>query len=942
MPSSAGDWRFLGSRLAHRLFALFVLAALVPLGLSDWLSSTAVNQLAETLNLQSRARVTRQVSRQVFDRLLTAKTLLRALPPSAPPPGARLPGVGQVFHHLTLMDADGRVVWSTAAASDLARTWAAASQRAVDRSAGSSAAMPQAGAGRTVELRAFALPGPSAAILLSIAEDGGARWIATMNPAFLWAPVADALDDTAWRVLNTQGQTLFSTNADAMPRAAAHQAAGASPADPADFRFRLFLRGEFGTPDWVFVQSTPPRRVVWQGWPLPLWLGLVAAATLLLIALLAQWQIRRMLGPLEQLTQGTRKLAAGDIGTRVNVGSADEIGMLAEAFNDMAARIGAQFNALEGLAAIDRDILTGAAMERLAGRLLDRLRALYPAAYASIVWQHDRRTLRLALLPGYGQADPATALQTRDTVLDEQTAMAWEQLQHDTQCTARNVAGTGDVARRPWLHAALESGLEWLAILPLRERERVRALIAIALPAPLAPEQLQPAHELRDRLAVAFAARAREHELVHQATHDSLTGLVNRHGLHDRLDALLSALPPPATLAVLYIDLDHFKDVNDSRGHEAGDVLLCQAGTRLRGCVPADAIVARQGGDEFTIVLPHADAAAARAVADAAVERLAQPFALLGSEHRVGASVGIALSPPHGVTRDELMRCADVALYAAKAAGRSRATFFDPAIDAQVREHAALTVDLHHAIEHGEFVVFYQPRVRASDGAMFSAEALIRWRHPRRGLLGPDCFIALAESSGLIGIIGAWMLDAACRQIATWRLQGLGLRRLSVNVSPQQLTQGDLLEQVRAVLQRHNVPATALELEITESLLVGDNAHAFTQLAALRNMGVSIALDDFGTGYASMAALRKMPLDVLKVDRSFVTDLETDSAALPVIRAIIALGKAGHLHLVAEGVETEQQAKLLRDLGCDELQGFLYCEPVPPEKFSRLPGLGRG
>ena len=381
--------------------------------------------------------------------------------------------------------------------------------------------------------------------------------------------------------------------------------------------------------------------------------------------------------------------------------------------------------------------------------------------------------------------------------------------------------------------------------------------------------------------------------------------------------------------------------MNDNRGHAAGDTLLRLASERLRARVQADALVARQGGDEFTIVLPQADAATAQAVADTVIRAMSEPFHLRGGDVQVGASIGIALCPQHAAERDELLRCADIALYAAKAYGRGRAQLFNPALDTEARALATLLSDLRQAVARGEFVAFYQPRVRASDGVVSSAETLIRWQHPQRGLLFPDAFISVAESAGLIAPIGRWILDAACQQLADWRRSGIDLPRLSVNVSPVQLSSGTLIAEVRAALERHALPPGALELEITESLLVDDNQAAFAQLATLRDMGVTIALDDFGTGYSSMAALRKLPIDVMKIDRSFVTDLETDASALPSVRAIVALAQAAQLHLVAEGVETEMQASMLRELGCHELQGYLYSRPVTPAQFVQLPGLRR-
>ena len=911
------------------MFALFVLAALVPLALSDWLSSTAVNTVARQLHLQSQEQQTRQVSRQVLERLLTARSLLRALPFAPPAPGGRPPGLGRTFRALLLLTPQGQTEWASPGAAELLQVWQTATpstppvQPTVDPAEGAT----------PVLLRTRIEPGQPSRILLAAMQGGHPIWLAELDPTFLWTPIHDAAEGGVWRVSDASGHSLYPDRENS-PRGEQTSIPGES-----SLAFRLFLGGDFGAPDWIFTQQIPPPKVRWLGWPLPLWLGLVAVATLLFIALLAQRQIRRTLAPLERLTASTRSLASGNVNARVPVERNDEFGVLAGAFNDMAARLGAQFQALEGLAAIDRDILAGASVDSLAQRVLEQLDMLYPQAEAVVIWQQDEGIVRRATLWHDGKSG-RVVFDAHDIVCDALTNAQGPILQLDQVLSAsmlqRRRTDTQDMS---CLSSLMATTTDWLALFPLHQADAVRALILLGFADRPVQTTLRAAAELRDRLAVAFAAQDRERALVHQATHDSLTGLINRHGLHEHLDALLAPERPAPALALLYIDLDHFKDVNDSRGHAAGDALLRLASERLRACVQTEVLVARQGGDEFTLVLPEADAAKALTVADIVIRAMSEPFQLPGGNAQVGASVGIALCPQHARSRDELLRCADIALYAAKAEGRGRAQLFSTALDTEARALAALLADMRAALSRGEFVAYYQPRVNAADGTASSAEALIRWQHPQRGLLYPDAFIGLAETSGLIVPMGRWMLQTACQTLADWQRNGLGLKRVSVNVSPAQLAPGDLVEQVCAALALSGLAPEALEIEITESLLVDDNQHTFDQITALRAMGVTVALDDFGTGYSSMAALRKLPIDVMKIDRSFVTDLETDASALPSVRAIVALAQAAHLHLVAEGVETPAQAQMLRELGCHELQGYLYSRPVPVTEFVRLPCL---
>ena len=914
-----------GGRLARRLFVLFVGVALLPLAVSDWLSHIAATQVASDLQRQRQGQTTRQVSRQVFDRLLAARLLIESWPavPAQAPSAGVMPGLGAVFVRAAQVDAAGHLAWT----SDAQAAEALAGFPAIGDSPRPT--LPRARE-TAVQLHVMAPAGRAPAIWLHRATLT-THWLAEVDPAHLWGPVRDAGDDAAWLVRDAHGRTLLSLRGADYPGDAASPGTPARDATTFDAASPLFLDGSFATGDWTFVQRAPQPVVRWLGHPLGAWLALVAAATLLTIAWLARRQIRRLLEPLERLTIGTSQLAAGHGRTRVVVRRDDEIGRLASSFNHMAERIEAQFDALAGMTAIDRDILDGAPLPRVAERVLDRLADECPQAVTAVAWLDGPHRLVHAWR-GAASADGKT--HTATTTLDEDMCARWHAL--DTELLGPAEA----FGPAPWLPPPPGGGTDdVLVLLPVRLQECTAAVVTLRLPAPVTADLQQRASNLRDRLSVAMAARSREQELVHRAAHDSLTGLVNRYGLHQRLDAWLTS--PQAELAVLFIDLDHFKDVNDSRGHAAGDELLCEASARLQSVASAKALVSRQGGDEFAIVLPGADATQAEACARAVVTALGRPFVLRETTQVLGASVGVSLCPAHGREREELLRRADVALYAAKAAGRGRHVLFTPEFDAAAQERLTLLAELRTAIEREEFVVHYQPRVQASDGTIRSAEALVRWAHPQRGLVMPGAFIGLAESAGLIDAIGGLVLEGACRQLACWQRDGVAIARVSVNVSPQQLASGRLPALVRALLDRHRLPGHLLELEVTESLLVGDAVDAATQLAQVRAWGVTIAMDDFGTGYSSMSVLRQLPIDVMKVDRSFVTDVCDDRGALAVTRAIVALAKSMSLHLVAEGVETEAQAALLARLGCDELQGFLYSRAVPAEQLAQLSGLRR-
>ncbi|WP_217922628.1 putative bifunctional diguanylate cyclase/phosphodiesterase [Miltoncostaea oceani] len=440
-------------------------------------------------------------------------------------------------------------------------------------------------------------------------------------------------------------------------------------------------------------------------------------------------------------------------------------------------------------------------------------------------------------------------------------------------------------------------------------------------------------------LAAALANMAAWRLSEQQGLRDPLTRLPNRTLLAERLLRRVDHEGQPTS--VLFVDLDDFKTINDSRGHWVGDEVLTAVAGRLRGAVRDGDTVARLGGDEFA-VLVAGPPAAGQAVAARVVAALDLPIELHGAPLWVRGSVGLAhAGADPGRTADDLLREADLAMYEAKAGGKNRVAVFSARLDATVRRRAELSADLAGAIDDGQLEVHYQPTVRMADGRPIAVEALLRWRHPRRGLVPPGDFIPLAEETRQIGRIGAWVLGTALRQLAEWRAHDPALADLTmaINLSPAQLDDG-LVEQVAAALADAGVDAAHLTLEVTESVFAADLVAVAEHLSRLRDMGVRIAIDDFGTGYSSLSYLRHLPVDVLKVDQSFVADLG-DAGVDALVRSILDLARALDLEVVAEGVETPDQAALLRGLRCGAAQGFLYARPVPADEARVLLGCAR-
>ena len=429
---------------------------------------------------------------------------------------------------------------------------------------------------------------------------------------------------------------------------------------------------------------------------------------------------------------------------------------------------------------------------------------------------------------------------------------------------------------------------------------------------------------------------ANEERIRYQAYHDPLTGLPNRTSFVDHLEeAIRRSKRFGWSLGLMFLDLDRFKRVNDSLGHEAGDELLRIAARRLQGCIRESDMLFRMGGDEFTVLLENVKGPEeAAAVAVRMTQAVAEPIELRHHELTATVSIGIALYPKDDQSGERLVKSADTAMYRAKDLGRNRYAFFTQEMNDRVESQLVLEAGLQRAVRNDEFVLHYQPRVSAANRRVVGVEALLRWQHPERGLVPPGEFIPLLEESGLIVPVGARVIAAACRQNKAWQDAGLPPMRVSVNISSRQFRTGSLEETVREALRASGLQPEWLEIELTESLLVENSEHAVAVMERLKEIGVAISIDDFGTGYSSLGYLKRFPIDSLKIDRSFVKDLRTSATDAAIVDAISALAHSLGLGLVAEGVEEAGQADFLRARYCTEMQGYLFGRPVPPQEMA--------
>ncbi|MCF4987531.1 putative bifunctional diguanylate cyclase/phosphodiesterase [Pseudomonas syringae] len=440
---------------------------------------------------------------------------------------------------------------------------------------------------------------------------------------------------------------------------------------------------------------------------------------------------------------------------------------------------------------------------------------------------------------------------------------------------------------------------------------------------------------LETRTAVlADSLRQANLELTHLALHDNLTGLPNRALLTERIDqAMKRATETGGCFALMFMDLDGFKPVNDAFGHHTGDLLLRQVALRLRNSLHRRDTLARVGGDEFVLLVELQHPEDALAVARRQVNEVGNPFIIGEHQLQISLSIGICVYPGNGSTQHELLINADAAMYHTKAAGKNGYSFFDVSMNSNARNQLQMSQDLHKAIKHRQFCIYYQPKFDAMTGLPVGAEALLRWNHPKQGVLGPDLFISMAEKTGLIIQIGEWVLDEACRQMREWYTQGYSHWRIAVNLSALQFCHAGLVTAVADTLARHQLPANCLTLEITETTAMHDADASLAVLRRLSEMGVDLSIDDFGTGYSSLMYLKRLPANEIKIDRGFVRDLEHDTDDAAIVSAIVAVGQALNLRIVAEGVETAVQQRFLTHLGCHSLQGFLLGYPLPAEQF---------
>jgi diguanylate cyclase (GGDEF)-like protein len=867
----------LGTRVAARTFALFCLCAVVPIVISAVVADRIVRTKLREEAAEHLASTSKSYGLLVFERLRQTDEAL-----------AELAAMG-------LRD--------RLALSDL-RAFQSSRFEVINVAD----APPEAATGTSLWLQRTAA-GPE--VRLSVVAESGTRRlqiVGALAEPYLWNADAVYLAETRICVHGPGGERL---------QCVGEESAAATDANHSlTGNWTLFLAPRYGAEAWQ-VRTEQPAAVALSALDsfertLPI-VTLIGVAIAVLLSIV---QIRRSHRPLALLADAVERIGRRGAHRHVTIDTRDEYGELAQAFNGMASGLARQFDLFRTLARIDRMILHDPTTDALVEKVLPALPRLLEAP-----------TVAVAI------ASPHAAT----------TTICWSTLATTTvsrlQTDRLKVAELiGKIDLRTPGYAELRAFCSQPALvgLPIVVDGTLRGVLLVAEHESRSASGTRNARAFARRLAVALGSEQRRESLLRQAYYDDLTGLPNRQLFKDRLERELAhARRSHTQVALIYIDLDRFKNVNDSMGHSAGDALLLAVSRRLAAQVRESDTLARLGGDEFVMIATGLNEHPAHVLAERLQAALREPIAIGDSTCFAQASIGLAVYPQDGVDAEALLRGADIAMYRAKSAGRGGVMYFEEDMNRDAQRRLLIEQRLRVALRERALTLAYQPRVSLIDGSLSGAEALARWTDPQLGAVSPVEFIAVAEECGLIDELGAWVLHEACATYQKLRMDGLELGHVSVNVSMRQLRDGRFVAEIRNALARTNMNPGALEIEVTESTLADNPGEVNALLEAVRSMGVHISIDDFGTGYSSMSALSTLPTDALKIDRSFVLECANQATARSVVESIISIAHVLGKVTVAEGVETPDQVRTLRQLGCDFAQGYLFSKPVAaPELFA--------
>lgn len=689
--------------------------------------------------------------------------------------------------------------------------------------------------------------------------------------------------------------------------------------------WNLFLEPQFGVESFLIVYFIEKNEAFFDYDYYKSVFPQTIIITLLFVYLLSSVQMRRSLIPLRKLTEGVKSISEGQFGKKIEIESHNEFEVLGHAFNDMSDKINKQFIKLSTLSKIDRLILSTSDLEYIVQILIENIPALMGSKNASVlIFDADSKYCATNY---YFNNQVAAEIHKTNIILNKN--------EYDEIYNSDSVLKKNNDDTEPYLETVKSMDASLLLVCPVKNKDVLLGAIIVAVDSGFFDDSYAgDLSELADRAAVAISDAQWEKKLFRQAHYDALTELPNRYLFKDRLEqAIERAKRNSLNVAVLFIDLDRFKSVNDSLGHVVGDKLLAEVSTVLLQCVRTYDSVARFGGDEYTIVLsdvqPDIVEAKAEQLADRILEMMSEPVIIDEREFYVTPSIGISIYPRDASNFDDLLKNADTAMYKAKGLLSSgNYQFYQTMQNKETLARMELENDLRHAAEKQQLELHYQPKINLNDGKVYGVEALIRWNHPDKGMVPPDVFIPLAEETGLITTIGYWVIQKACATNKQWQDKEMVLNT-AINISADQFRHAGLYEKVMKIIRETGVSARNIDFEITESITIENFSKTIELLNEFKRAGLGICIDDFGTGYSSMTYLQKIPINKLKIDKSFVDNITKDKDAASITGAIVALAHNLKLNVVAEGVETKAQYEYLSEIECDEVQGYYLSRPLP-------------
>lgn len=909
------------SKVARRIFVLFVISSLIPVLILSILSLYHVRSTSSEQIVSGLKQDAKLFGLSIFDRLQVVEE--------------------ELLFHASMLDARGTLPLVSARDSGHLYEWHL-HENGLDQEDPAGTLMFSGGAmahmqrGRSV-LSVVDKPSEPPALYLSrivnLEEKTPRILTARIHQYYLWGDPDRFNEDVSACVLSASYEYIHCTDNDVHPIAKTLKVKGGLSGDldsafPSSEgmlmgRWVLFIQPNYLVSKWNILLFHNRQAAFSQ---FKQFSGIYAITILLVIfvvVLLSIYLIRRNTVPLEALMRGIREISEHKFGTRVTVASNDEYGEVANAFNTMSARIGTQIKRLKTQAYVDRLILSRPSVDDIVEIAHDGINRLVLCDWAELALREDEYS-RIFHLRGGKDTSDTQFLSFNSEIID--LASRGESIL---------VKDASDPLRQQFHQASIPDCNCYL-MLPVVDVDFLFGVFILGYQDEPQREEIEHGREFADRIAVALANAAWEARLYNQARYDSLTSLPNRSSLEERLEQEIShASRANECLAVFFLDLDRFKNINDSLGHEFGDAVLKEMSSRLGRGLREEDTIARLGGDEFVVMLrglenPGMAVVTASSVAEKIIHLITQPLVLDDHEIRMTTSIGISVYPTDANDMNTLLRNADSAMYHAKDLGRGNYQFYSEELNAAAIYRLEMETKLHRAIEQDEFVLYYQPKIDSRKREIISCEALIRWISEDGTIVSPTEFISVAEDIGLTTVIGEWALKVACMQAKEWAIP------ISVNISARHFYHGNLVTHVESALHESNLDPGYLEIEITETTTMHNLERTVAVLTALKGVGVRISIDDFGTGHSSLNYLKHFPVDTLKIDRIFIKNILNDKKDLAIVKSTVSLAHNLGLSVVAEGVELEEQRCALDELGCDELQGFLFSHALPVEKFFQL------